>query len=99
MGFFSNLFGKGSKSGGKGARGHYTTCSLCSKPIKLMEQNMSIHTNDPDRWSIDGTAGYCPRCTNYLCSDHLFWRNTTGDSFGPWQISCKSCEVSVRGGP
>ena len=98
MGFLSELFGKGKKTAAKAPRGAFKLCDRCGKPIQV-GQNMSIMTNDPSKWSIDGMAGYCPGCSSYLCSDHLELRNTTGQPFGPWEIGCKSCGVSITSGP
>lgn len=96
MGLLSKLFGGAGK---KTKRAHFKKCDICGKPIEVTG-NMSIFTATPNEtWSIDGTAGYCPSCSRYLCSDHLEFRNTTGESFGPWEIGCKSCNVSIQNGP
>ena len=98
MGFLGKLFGK--KGGAATAsRGTYKTCEGCGKPIEVGGQMMSIMTDDIDRWSIGGLAGYCRSCARYLCSDHLEFRNTTGQPFGPWEVSCRQCGVSVATGP
>jgi hypothetical protein len=99
MGFLGKLFGGGSSSRKSAARGRFVQCGSCGKPVQPMTQNMSIVTATPDDWSIEGMAGYCPQCMKYLCSDHLFMRNTTGQAGGPYEISCKQHSVSVRGGP
>ena len=99
MGILGRLFGKGGTSSGKAGRGKFVQCGICGTPVQPMTQVMSIVTTSPDHWSIDGTAGYCPQCMKYLCSTHLFLRNTTGQDGGPYEISCKQHSVTVRGGP
>lgn len=104
MGIMNRIFGDRKKGSGAEAtlapdQENYRQCDACGK-LAVASSNantMQIFTATIEHWSLDNMSGYCPTCSKFLCSDHLEWRNPSGEPMGPWAVTCKTCSTPVQG--
>lgn len=103
MGVFKRLFGRKKPAESRGATsgGAYKQCDACGKLVQASTDvnRMNIFTATIDHWSLEGMAGYCPSCGRFLCSEHLEWKNESGEPMGPWVVACSRDSVAIRGTP
>jgi hypothetical protein len=115
VGILKRVFGGKKASGSAGAArsqapgaAAYKQCDACGDLAQPSTDvnTMAIFTATIEHWSIEGMAGYCPKCRRFLCSKHLEWRKTPdrdaidpGGEMGPWEVVCSQCSVPIRGTP